>query len=54
MKNVLIICYTLFWMLTWESNICFSFVLFFLLYFCLLFILISIFMLFYPNEDDEI
>ena len=27
MKNVLIIFYTLFWMLTWESNICFSFVL---------------------------
>ena len=23
MKNVLIIFYTLFWMLTWESNICF-------------------------------
>ena len=43
MKNVSIIFYTLFWMLTWESNICFSFVLFFILYLCLLFILISIF-----------
>ena len=32
MKNVSIIFYTLFWMLTWESNICFSFVLFFILY----------------------
>ena len=43
MKNVSIILYTLFWMLTLESNICFSFVLFFILYLCLLFILISIF-----------
>ena len=32
MKNVSIICYTLFWMLTWESTICFSFVLYFILY----------------------
>ena len=39
MKNVLIIFYTLLWILTWEKNICFSFVLFFLLYSCLLFIL---------------
>ena len=57
MKNVSIIFYTLFLMLTWESNIYFSLVLFFILYLCLLFILIYIFMyfiVFYPNEDDEI
>ena len=47
MKNLLIIFYTLFWILTWESNIFFSFFLLFLLYICLLFIIISIFMEFY-------
>ena len=48
-------------MLTWESNICFSFVLFFLLYFVLVlfyclfkYLFLCNFIVFYPNEDDEI
>ena len=47
MKNVLIIFYTLFWMLTWESDICFSFVLFFLLYFVLVFFIVYFNIYFY-------
>ena len=37
MKNVLIIFYTLFWMLTWESNIFFSFILSFIFVFIVYF-----------------
>ena len=37
MKNLLIIFYNLFWILRWESNICFSFV--FILSFIFVFII---------------
>ena len=37
MNNLLIIFYTLLWMLTWESNICFSFILFFIFVFIVYF-----------------
>ena len=46
-QNSLIIFYTLIWMLTWESNICFSFFLYFFNFNINIYVIV-----FYPNEDD--